>query len=218
MKTSFTTFIAVFVAVLTMSCNKDNGQHGNTLKEQIAALPKEALSDAELKGLVLMREEEKLAHDVYTALYNKWGMMIFNNISSSEQTHLEAVAALLAKYDLADSASGNGTGVFNDTLLQRLYNQLVTTGNNSLLDALNVGATIEDLDIFDLQNLLDDVDNQDITFVYNNLLKGSRNHIRAFYGQIINNGGTYSAQFITQQQLEEIVNSPKETGAWRKGK
>lgn len=218
MKTISTFILVIFYSLLTLSCEKNSNSAGNTIQEQIAAFPKEILSDAELKSLKLMREEEKLARDVYNALYEKWGMMIFNNIASSEQTHTDAVLALLNKYDIDDFSTSNTAGVFTDTTLQRLYNQLTTIGNTSLLNALIVGATIEDLDIYDLQRLLVDVDNQDITFVYNNLLKGSRNHMRSFYQQILNNGGTYTAQYITQQELDDIVNSPKETGSWRKMK
>lgn len=218
MKTMITILTIVFYSAITMSCDKHPNTQGDTIQNQIAAFPKETLSGKEFNGLLKMREEEKLAYDVYTALNFKWNVMIFNNIKSSEQRHTEAVLSLLSKYNIEDSAANIGAGVFTDTSLQRIYNQLLSIGNISHLDAMTVGATIEDLDIYDLQKLLLDSDNQDLTFVYNNLLKGSRNHMRAFYGQIISNGGTYRAQYITQQELEEIVNSPKETGAWRKQK
>lgn len=208
----------ILLGVLTMSCQKQNMHSGNSMQEQIASLPKEAINIEERNGLILMREEEKMAHDVYSFLYDKWNIMIFNNIASSEQTHTDAVLELLDKYDIDDPASGKNIGVFNDTSLQRMYNQLLINGNYSLLSALTVGATIEDLDIYDLEKLILKVDNQDIAFVYNNLLKASRNHMRAFYSQIVNNGGTYRAKYISQQQLEDIVNSPKEVGSWKKSK
>lgn len=208
----------ILLGVLTMSCQKQNMHSGNSMQEQIASLPKEAINIEERNGLVLMREEEKMAHDVYSFLYDKWNIMIFNNIASSEQTHTDAVLKLLDKYDIDDPASGKNIGVFNDTSLQRMYNQLLINGNYSLLSALTVGATIEDLDIYDLEKLILKADNQDIAFVYNNLLKASRNHMRAFYSQIVNNGGTYRAKYISQQQLEDIVNSPKEVGSWKKSK
>ena len=208
----------ILLGVLTMSCQKQNMHSGNFMQEQIASLPKEAINIEERNGLVLMREEEKMAHDVYSFLYDKWNIMIFNNIASSEQTHTDAVLELLDKYDIDDPASGKNIGVFNDTSLQRMYNQLLINGNYSLLSALTVGATIEDLDIYDLEKLILKADNQDIAFVYNNLLKASRNHMRAFYSQIVNNGGTYRAKYISQQQLEDIVNSPKEVGSWKKSK
>ncbi len=218
MKNIINSISFILLGVLTMSCQKQNMHSGNSMQEQIASLPKEAINIEERNGLVLMREEEKMAHDVYSFLYDKWNIMIFNNIASSEQTHTDAVLELLDKYDIDDPASGKNIGVFNDTSLQRMYNQLLINGNYSLLSALTVGATIEDLDIYDLEKLILKADNQDIAFVYNNLLKASRNHMRAFYSQIVNNGGTYRAKYISQQQLEDIVNSPKEVGSWKKSK
>ena len=90
----------ILLGVLTMSCQKQNMHSGNSMQEQIASLPKEAINIEERNGLVLMREEEKMAHDVYSFLYDKWNIMIFNNIASSEQTHTNAVLELLDKYDI----------------------------------------------------------------------------------------------------------------------
>lgn len=64
-------------------------------------------------------------------------------------------------------------------------------GSSSLLDGLVVGCTIEDLDILDLKNHLLEVDNQDFTLVFNNLMRGSRNHLRSFYANVLFSGGTY---------------------------
>ena len=82
----------------------------------------------------------------------------------------------------------------------------------SLIDALTVGATIEDLDIYDLLKAVGRTDKVDILAVYQNLLKGSRNHMRAFVGQLGQRDVTYVPQYISQEQFDEIVNSPKERG------
>lgn len=213
------------VLMLTVvSCSKEDGPVNNNssnnnsninianLQAQVNSLPIESLNPAEITSLSFMREEEKLARDVYIALFNKWGVNIFTNISASEQTHMDAILMLLNKYGLTDPAGTNAVGVFNNTTLQNLYNQLVTQGNISVLEAYKVGATIEDLDIFDLQNALINIDNQDIRLVYDMLTKGSRNHLRAFYKNILNAGGTYTPQFITQAAFDAIVNSAMETG------
>ncbi len=204
------------------SCSKDdtpanNGNdNGNiniaNLQAQIASLPKEPLNPVELSSLSFMREEEKLARDVYITLYNKWGVNIFTNISSSEQTHMDAILMLLNKYSLIDPVGSNGVGVFANTTLQTLYNQLVAKGSASVLDAYKVGATIEDLDIFDLKTALISIDNQDIRLVYDMLTKGSRNHMRSFYKNILNVGGTYTPQYITQAEFDAIINCAMETG------
>ena len=81
-----------------------------------------------------------------------------------------------------------------------------------MVDALTVGATVEDLDIKDLQTLMAEADNEDILAVYQNLIKGSRNHMRAFTRMLNRNGGSYEAQFITEAEYEEIINAPPENG------
>jgi len=207
--------IAVILFSITVSCKKNEKTKpcNEDMTSEINALPKEPLNIDELASLKIMREEEYLAFDVYTTLYNKWGVKIFTNISSSEKSHTNAVSALLRKYDLEDPASNHILGVFKDSTLQTLYTQLVSLGNSSELNAFIVGATIEDLDIFDLNTWRTKADNLDIQFVFQNLTKGSRNHMRAFYGKIISSGGSYSAQYISQAELENIIGSPKETGS-----
>jgi hypothetical protein len=198
---------------LTSSCTKTDIVLSPTVTSQIIALPQESLNADESSSLLLMREEEKLARDVYTALFGKWGLSVFQNISPSEQKHTDAILTLLNKYGLKDPVGINAAGVFINPDLQILYTNLVTQGSASVLDAYKVGATIEDLDIFDLGKALLKSDNQDIKLVYDLLLMGSRNHMRSFYGQIIGLAGTYSAQFITQSELVAIVTSPNEKGS-----
>ncbi|MFN8321763.1 MAG: DUF2202 domain-containing protein [Chitinophagales bacterium] len=208
--------IVILIAIATAipSCKKDKAASHSDITSQINAFPKEPLTADEILSLKWMREEEKLAHDVYITLYGKWNINIFTNIANSEQSHTNAVLTLLNKYEITDPVGTNAVGVFNDTTLQELYTQLVAQGNATLIDGYEVGATIEDLDIYDLNNWISKVDNQDITFVYQNLTKGSRNHMRSFYSQIISSGANYTAKFISQTELDAIINSPKETGSW----
>ena len=215
-------FLAAGLLLALTSCSKDDTSANNSnnngninltnLQAQLNSLPIEPLSNDELTSLSFMREEEKLAREVYITLYSKWSVNIFNNISSSEQTHMDAVLLLLKKYNLTDPVGSTAVGVFNNATLQNLYNQLVAQGNNSVLDAYKVGATIEDLDIFDLKNTLLNNDNQDIKLVYDMLTKGSRNHMRSFYKNILNTGGSYTPQYITQAEFDAIINSSMETG------
>ena len=92
---------------------------------------------------------------------------------------------------------------------------MVAEGSGSLLAALKVGATIEDLDIYDLERLMSETDKVDIITVYENLQKGSRNHLRAFTKQIERNGGTYEAQYIGDAEYEDIISSSQERGMMR---
>lgn len=182
-------------------------------RPEITALAIEDLTQAEIDGMLLMREEEKLARDVYTVLYEQWGMQIFANIEQSEQTHTEAARQLLEKYNIADPVVDDAVGVFVDQDMQALYDSLVTEGSTSLVAALQVGATVEELDIKDLSDLLAETDNADITLVYENLQRGSRNHLRSFDAQLAAQGGSYEPQYISAAEYEAIIATYRETGA-----
>lgn len=165
-----------------------------------------SISQEEIDGLIFMREEEKLARDVYLYLYHIWGAQVFNNIASSEEAHMEAVLTLIERYGLDDPASGMAQGEFNNPDLQALYDQLIQQGSVSLLDAFKVGAAIEEIDILDLQVQLEHTQKQDLIAVYQNLLAGSANHLAAFSRNITNQiGETYQPQYLTEEAYEEIL-------------
>jgi hypothetical protein len=148
------------------------------------------LSAAERAALQYMREEEKLAHDVYVTLYDLWGLRVFSNISASEQQHTSAVAALLSRYGVSDPAAGNAVGEFTDPALQQLYDELIAQSSTSVAAALKVGAAIEEIDILDLQERVGATTHADIVRVYSNLLAGSENHLRAFVSNLERQTGT----------------------------
>ncbi len=164
------------------------------------------LSEEEIAGLLYMREEEKLAHDVYMTLYDLWGLPLFQNIASSETVHTETIRALIENYGLADPAAGNAVGVFNNADLQALYDQLVAQGSESLEAALRVGAAIEEIDILDLQERLEATTAADIRLAYENLMDGSGNHLRAFVGTLESQTGvTYQPQYLAQEAYAAIM-------------
>ena len=191
--------------------------NNNDAEERINEMPTEEISEDEKRGLLFIREEEKLARDVYLTLYEKWDQSIFNNIAKAEQTHTDAVKVLLDKYNIPDPVTEeeySKLGVFKDEDLQALYDSLVEKGSKSLVDALEVGATVEDYDIDDIEEHLKSVDNEDITAVYESLVKGSRNHLRSFIKNLENQGqsGTYEPQFISIDYYNEILEGEMETG------
>lgn len=193
------------------SCSKEkqNVVPGNTTTTPTTA----TLTAFEQQSLTFTREEEKMAHDVYTALLAKWPNLSFmSNIISSEQKHMDAVKSLLDKYGITDPIGNNGAGVFTNADIQKLYNDLVAQGSKSEMEALYVGLTIEDMDIYDIQNALKQIDKADIITVFGNLSNGSSNHMREFHDQYTSRGGTYTPQYITQDEYNTIVTTPKQHG------
>ncbi len=183
-----------------------------THNQIIQDIPLSELNEEEKQWLIQMREEEKLARDVYLALGQQRWTRIFSNIANSEQTHTDAIKDLLDRYQIEDPIKEDTYGVFTSPVLRNLYTILLEQGKKSLLDALIVGATIEDLDIKDLQELTKTTDNEDIILTYTNLEKGSRNHLRAYVKQIQKNWWTYTPQYISQTEYETILSSAQENG------
>jgi hypothetical protein len=178
----------------------------------LAAIPVSALSTDEAAALLYMREEEKLARDVYTTLYATWKFPAFQNIAASEQTHMDQLGLLLTRYHLTDPAKA--PGVFTDPKLQSLYITLVAQGRQSISAVLKVGSAIEEIDIVDLQTRLAQTDNADIQQVYTSLMNGSYNHLKAFSRALTNQTGeTYAPQLLTLAQYQSLMSGGTGNGA-----
>jgi len=210
-------------AALAISGTANAGRNGNGYRDgrtnnsvdgsSTVVNTRDDLDAQERAGLLLMREEEKLARDVYLVMSDLYGAQVFKNIVESERSHMAAMKRLLDGYGIDDPVGDDIPGVFVDEDLQSMYETLVARGSVSLLDALYVGATIEDLDIRDIDTLIHSLSgNMDIAKVYENLLKGSRNHMRAFHSAILSNDGDYQPQYISQEAYDSIVNSATERG------
>ena len=200
-------------SVLTIDENGNSSFSSTVLGTTLAALPSEPLNTTELESLAYMREEEKLARDVYAYFDAPYGYVnVFGNISVSEATHTEAVRQLLLRYSLPDPAESRVAGKFSNPTLQGLYDQLIARGSPTVVDALQVGAAIEEIDIMDIQTALINVDNQDIRLIYDNLLKGSRNHLRAFVKSLGQAGVAYGPQYLDRTEYDAIIGSPIERG------
>ncbi|MCM8855777.1 MAG: DUF2202 domain-containing protein [Candidatus Thiodiazotropha sp.] len=174
----------------------------------------ESLTAIDAEQLTFLREEEKLARDVYDAMSDIWGLFVFDNISSSEQRHMDAVLKQLDQYGLIDPALQ--PGVFVNADLQHHYDSLVMQGSQSQLEALQAGAYIEEMDMHDINDMIASTQHQGLIDMYETLLCGSRNHLRAFVRQIENRGVVYEAQVMEQREVDLIVDSSMERRCGRR--
>lgn len=149
------------------------------------------ITPADANNILFMKQEEKLAHDVYQALAEKWQHATFVNIAAAEQRHMDAVDRLIQAFRLTDATSDE-VGKFSILELQALYDELLAKGNQSLADALAVGVLIEETDIEDLDQALAVTENTAVSRVLTNLRRGSSNHLAAFTRALgaVENGGT----------------------------
>lgn len=154
-------------------------------------------------SLQFMREEEKLAGDVYKFYTRTFGGNVFSNISKSEDQHTSAIARLLVYFKLSDPVLTESK--FSNPDLQQLYLKLTGADITDIKGAIKNGLLIEELDIKDLKERINLTSNQNIINVYQRLLQGSQNHLRAFYRQAIANNITYTPVFISQSEFDSIV-------------
>lgn len=141
-----------------------------------------AAADSSLtQSLQAMREEERMARDLYRAFAAKYdGALPFSNIATSEQRHFDAVGVLLDRYDVADPAAGKGAGSYANAEVQKLYDAWLAEGNGSLAKAFAVGVKLETADIGDLKDAINAVSAADVKQVYTRLLNASEHHLAAF--------------------------------------
>lgn len=183
--------------------NQTTSVNDTALNLALAGQPSNVLTSPEEEGLLFMAEEEKLAGDVYSSLNEIWSLRVFDNIGRAERTHQAAVETLLVRYSLAIPA--NPPGEFSNETLQSLYNDLVSRGGLSVEEALRAGASIEELDILDLEERMAQTDKEDIQLVYSNLKRGSENHLRAFVNNLERRGIEYRPEYLSMQEYDGII-------------
>ena len=191
------TLLATYMLI---GCSKDETGVDSLMDQSMLELSTEEQMD-----LSFLREEEKLARDVYLYNYQLYGATIFSNIASSEQTHMDKVLELLELAALEDSMTSNEIGSFENEDLALLYTQLTQQSATSLEEALKVGALIEDLDIADIETMMEHTTNSALLSVYSNLVCGSKNHIRAYSRNIEATGESYTPHYISAEYYTLIL-------------
>lgn len=201
-KFSITSVLVIIIMTMSLSflyaCDSDNDNNNpnNNVLNQ-------TLTDTDKEALLFMLEEEKLARDTYIFLNNQWALNQFANIKNSEQMHMDAVENLLIQYNVEYTILPEGQ--FENQTLQNFYNQFIVDGAVSQANALQIGATIEDLDIVDLVDYINATSNTALINVFESLQCGSRNHLRSFVFGIENAGNTYTPQFLSQEDYDAII-------------
>ena len=182
------------------------------LSTWLATVPNQPLSNAETEALLYAREEEKMARDAFRVFDQQYDPAAFTKIADSEQTHMDAIGMLLDKYGLADPVTNDATGAFTDPDILALYQDFLDQGDDALTGGLEAGAAIQEMAVRDLGSWLGAVDNRDVTCVFSNLQKGSRNHLRRLVDLLQDRGVTYVPVYLPQATYDAILADDMERG------
>ncbi|WP_140048486.1 DUF2202 domain-containing protein [Thioflexithrix psekupsensis] len=190
------------------SCCGGRGHHGHHGHHGMCgsiALQGGDLLEADKHSILYLHEEEKLARDVYLSLARHWDSLIHQHVSESEQRHIDRIGDLITVYHLDDLLSAD-VGVFRNTDLQKLYDELVARGQKTAHDALLVGAWVEEADIQDLQQALTKTKNPDLINTYEHLLQASYRHLNLFVRTwMAQSEMFYTAQILPQATVDAIL-------------
>lgn len=174
-----------------------------------ASLNAQTISDSEKAGILLMREEEKMARDVYQALNEKWDQMPFTHISESEIRHMAEMKTLIDKFKLEDPVQKikDQRGIYENQLLKKLYDELTLSGLTSLEAAFRAGAKVEEVDIRDLKAEMKKSTNEEIISTYTYLIGASENHLRAFVRNLKRLSVDYIPVALSKAEFDAIIGS-----------
>ncbi len=197
--------------------NSNQGMGSGNLRTACLVSPAQQLNETEIDHLLFMYEEEKLARDLYLEFADLWGLPQFANIAASEQRHMDALKCQLDKHAIADPVADFPRGVLANPELQDLHDDLLVQGQASAQEALRIGALVEEIDIEDLDKAMAATTNQELVQTYANLQRGSRNHLRTFAGSLERVGIPYTAQWLDEETVDAILNSPMERGGQGRG-
>ena len=176
-----TTLLVASLAATPLAALAGNGKGngGRPDPAGVSAAVLVPLTEAEINTLLWMREEEKLARDVYIKMTEYYPANIFSNIAAAEQKHFDAIGRKLDQYGIPDVALTE-MGVFYDQDLQRMYDDFVKEGQVGYVEALWVGVAIEEADLVDLSVAIDETDSRPLKRTYSRLLIGSQHHLDSF--------------------------------------
>jgi hypothetical protein len=174
----------------------------------VGSMTKEGpLDEAEVADLKFMREEEKMARDLYQKIYEEHGIRIFANIAKSEQHHMDLVKAKMDIEGILDPVGNNGVGIFTNTTIQDLYTDLLADGLTNLSAALRMGHLVEERDISDLDIAIDESEKKGLDSLYGTLQRASKNHLRAFARALSSMGEEpYVPTYMDSYEYADILN------------
>ncbi len=175
------------------------GEEAKSAPEAAAALTMD-----ERDGILFIHEEERMAEDLYKVLYKKAKLPIFLNVAASEQIHMDSVQVLMDRYGL-EGPMPEEDGIFDNKTLQKMYGDLLASGEKSPEDALRAAALVEETSVHDLEKEISKTEKPDIRSIYEGLLAGSEKHLRSFTRALKELGVEYSPQVLSREEYDEIV-------------
>src|SRR6476620_4362177 len=166
------------------------------------------LSPAETKALINLHDNQKLSLFVYDSLYAIWGINPFGNIRSAESQHVNFLDDVADNYalELETNEPGNSAATFTTPQAETIYQESISKGSLSVVDALKMGARLEEMSLQVLHNAKAVTIKSDLLHTFDILAMGSKNNLQAFNRRLKMYGITYEPGFLEQKDFRNIIN------------
>lgn len=172
----------------------------------------DSLSADEIEFQFALREDEKMARDLYTVFAAKYSTAPqIDRIAAAENSHIACVEAVLDYYEISYPAMTAAAGLFEDAKRQAIYNELADK-SGTLLEVYATMAAVEEESVSAYKSVQSEITNENIALVITNMIKASSNHLKAAVCQIIAGGGTYTPLYLSAEEFGTIVNLPYQNG------
>jgi hypothetical protein len=172
----------------------------------ISPVSANTLNEQEIRYLLFMTEEEKLAHDVCLVFQRKYRDRIFPNLRRSERLHMDTMAGLLDRYGL-ENPTKSAVGEFDDQRLQGFYDRVFDRGMKNRVEAIMVAALVVEKDVIEIAKAMNNTDEPAIMRVYAKHLSGSERHLKAIVYRLDALGVTYEPVFLSLERYQTILES-----------
>lgn len=176
------------------------------------------LGETARAALRFQLDEERMAGELYLALGEMHAARPFTNIPRAEARHRELLQNLAARAGLPIPAA-TVAGRYETAAIQARYDALLARGRGSPLEALKVGALVEEQDIADLRALAITTDQAELKAAIAALERGSQHHLNAFVRNLEARGVSYAPQVLDAEVYAALIadNCERAGCGWNRG-
>jgi hypothetical protein len=166
------------------------------------------LSPAETKALINVHDNQKLSLFVYDSLFAIWGINPFGNIRYAEDQHVHFLDDVAENYALVLDENGisNNNPGFITQQAETIYQESISKGSLSVVDALKRGALLEEMSLLVLHEAKAVTIKSDLLHTFDILAMGSKNHLQAFNKRLKMYGVNYEPGILEPKDFKNIIN------------
>lgn len=164
--------------------------------------------------LLFLLEEEKMIRDLSYKFSKQYEDKIFEDIYKAENSHIDPIQKIVRDYNLDDPSSDKDVGEFHNPQIQKFYDEFLEQGEKNKTFALKALLKALERNVSGLNKNINKTDKDGILFLFRNLKRSSKNHIRVLIDKIDSQGESYQPKHLSKAKFNSIKESEVDSGTW----